>query len=111
MTMTGDRYILAGKHDHDRLRVISEIHDGRTRELLARAGLTQGHRFVEFGCGLGYVTRKGGEFGGPIAKNHGTEGMEALYAELGLGAAALASSPASWEPCSTSQACGAASAA
>ncbi|MCT2559723.1 aspartate--tRNA ligase [Tsuneonella sp. YG55] len=37
-------------------------------------------------AGLGYVTRKGGEFGGPIAKNHGTEGMEALYADLGLGA-------------------------
>ncbi|WP_324076262.1 MAG: aspartate--tRNA ligase [Erythrobacter sp.] len=36
-------------------------------------------------AGLGYVTRKGGEFGGPIAKNHGTEGMAALYAELGLG--------------------------
>ena len=36
-------------------------------------------------AGLGYVTRKGGEFGGPIAKNHGTEGMDALYAELGLG--------------------------
>jgi aspartyl-tRNA synthetase len=35
--------------------------------------------------GLGYVTRKQGEFGGPIAKNHGTEGMEALYAALGLG--------------------------
>ena len=36
-------------------------------------------------AGLGYVTRKGGEFGGPIAKNHGNEGMEKLYAELGLG--------------------------
>ena len=36
-------------------------------------------------AGLGYVTRKGGEFGGPIAKNHGSEGMEKLYAELGLG--------------------------
>ncbi|MGX7926388.1 aspartate--tRNA ligase [Tsuneonella sp. HG094] len=36
-------------------------------------------------AGLGYVTRKGGEFGGPIAKNHGPEGMEQLYAELGLG--------------------------
>jgi aspartyl-tRNA synthetase len=31
------------------------------------------------------VTREGGEFGGPIAKNHGNEGMEALYAALGLG--------------------------
>ncbi len=36
-------------------------------------------------AGLGYVTRKAGEFGGPIAKNHGREGMEAIYAELGLG--------------------------
>ncbi len=36
-------------------------------------------------AGLGYVTRKGGEFGGPIAKNHGADGMEALYAALGLG--------------------------
>jgi aspartyl-tRNA synthetase len=36
-------------------------------------------------AGLGYVTRKGGEFGGPIAKNHGEEGMAAIYAQLGLG--------------------------
>jgi aspartyl-tRNA synthetase len=36
-------------------------------------------------AGLGYVTRKGGEFGGPIAKNHGPENMEKIYAELGLG--------------------------
>jgi aspartyl-tRNA synthetase len=36
-------------------------------------------------AGLGYVTRKGGEFGGPIAKNHGDEGMAAIYAQLGLG--------------------------
>ena len=36
-------------------------------------------------AGLGYVTRKGGEFGGPIAKNHGPENMEKIYTELGLG--------------------------
>jgi aspartyl-tRNA synthetase len=36
-------------------------------------------------AGLGYVTRKGGEFGGPIAKNHGEEAMVTLYAALGLG--------------------------
>lgn len=36
-------------------------------------------------AGLGYVTRKGGEFGGPIAKNHGEEGMVKLYEALGLG--------------------------
>ena len=59
MSTIGDRYILtgSGRSDHDRLRVISEIHDGRTSELLLRAGFVPGHRFVEFGCGLGYVTR------------------------------------------------------
>ncbi|ODT01674.1 MAG: aspartate--tRNA ligase [Erythrobacter sp. SCN 62-14] len=36
-------------------------------------------------AGLGYVTRKAGEFGGPIAKNHGPDRMAELYAELGLG--------------------------
>ena len=36
-------------------------------------------------AGLGYVTRKGGEFGGPIAKNHGPEKMAALFDALGLG--------------------------
>lgn len=58
MPTIGDRYVLgAGRSDHDRLKVISDIHDLRTRELLVRAGLTAGHRFVEFGCGLGYVAR------------------------------------------------------
>ncbi|MEO6716314.1 MAG: aspartate--tRNA ligase [Novosphingobium sp.] len=36
-------------------------------------------------AGLGYVTRKAGEFGGPIAKNHGEAGMLALYEAMGLG--------------------------
>jgi aspartyl-tRNA synthetase len=36
-------------------------------------------------AGLGYVTRKSSEFGGPIAKNHGEEGMKALYDAIGLG--------------------------
>ena len=36
-------------------------------------------------AGLGYVTQKGGELGGPIAKNHGDEGMRKLIAELGIG--------------------------
>jgi len=57
MKSVGDKYILPGQSDHDRLRVISEIHDGATRELLTLAGLSRGSRFVEFGCGLGYVTR------------------------------------------------------
>lgn len=36
-------------------------------------------------AGLGYVTRKQGEFGGPIAKNHGADKMAALFDRLGLG--------------------------
>ncbi len=36
-------------------------------------------------AGLGYATRKGGEWGGPIAKNHGSDKMDALAAELGTG--------------------------
>ena len=36
-------------------------------------------------AGLGYATRKGGEWGGPIAKNHGIEGMDRLAEGMGLG--------------------------
>ncbi len=36
-------------------------------------------------AGLGYATRKGGEWGGPIAKNHGTEGMDKIAQQLGIG--------------------------
>ena len=36
-------------------------------------------------AGLGYATRKGGEWGGPIAKNHGEEGMAQIAEAMGLG--------------------------
>jgi aspartyl-tRNA synthetase len=36
-------------------------------------------------AGLGYATRKAGEWGGPIAKNHGEEGMNRLAETMGLG--------------------------
>jgi aspartyl-tRNA synthetase len=36
-------------------------------------------------AGLGYINIKGGEAGGPIAKNHGPEATAALIAALGLG--------------------------
>ena len=36
-------------------------------------------------AGLGYATRKSGEWGGPIAKNHGAEGMDKIAAAMGLG--------------------------
>jgi SAM-dependent methyltransferase len=58
MSAHGDKYVLdSGQSGHARLQVISEIHDDRTRALLLDAGLEAGHRYVEFGCGLGYVTR------------------------------------------------------
>ena len=36
-------------------------------------------------AGLGYITQKNGEFGGPIAKNHGEDATRILVASLGLG--------------------------
>jgi aspartyl-tRNA synthetase len=36
-------------------------------------------------AGLGYVTRKEGAFGGPIAKNHGEEAMARIFDALALG--------------------------
>ena len=36
-------------------------------------------------AGLGYATRKAGEWGGPIAKNHGEDRMTAMADALGLG--------------------------
>ncbi len=36
-------------------------------------------------AGLGYATRKGGEWGGPIAKNHGDEGMNRIAEATALG--------------------------
>jgi len=54
----GDRYIYsASRTDHDRLRMLCEIHDPYTHELLRRAGLGPAHKFLEMGCGLGYVSR------------------------------------------------------
>jgi len=36
-------------------------------------------------AGLGYLTQKNGEAGGPIAKNHGDDATRKLIADLGLG--------------------------
>ena len=44
-------------------------------------GWAQGEGYA----GLGYITQKGGELGGPIAKNHGEDATRALVAALGLG--------------------------
>ncbi|MEQ1884425.1 MAG: methyltransferase domain-containing protein [Bryobacteraceae bacterium] len=58
MSTFGDNYLLAsGRTGHDRLRMLCEIHDPHTRQLLRNAGLGPAHRYMEFGCGLGYVAR------------------------------------------------------
>src|SRR5271170_5804860 len=83
MATIGDKYLLgSGRNDHDRLRVISAIHDDRTRELLKRAGLASGHRFVEFGCGLGYVTRWAASEGADATGIDLNEDNVAVAAEL-----------------------------
>jgi len=58
MSSFGDQYILSsGRDGQARLRMLCDIHDPTTRALLQQAGLTRTHRYVEFGCGLGFVAR------------------------------------------------------
>ena len=84
----GDNYILPGKDDHDRLRTISDLHDERTHTLLHRAGFAPGCRFVEFGCGLGYVTRwaaaEGAAATGIDVNDEQVQACRALAREAGL---------------------------
>src|SRR5215469_4904532 len=84
MSTIGDKYLLgSGRSDHERLRVISAIHDDRTRELLRKAGFVSGQRFVEVGCGLGYVTRWAASEG---ANATGIDLNEDSLAVAGIGA-------------------------
>ena len=54
----GDQYALAaGKAGHDRLRLLCELHDPATHRLLQKVGVGPGKSFVEFACGLGYISR------------------------------------------------------
>jgi SAM-dependent methyltransferase len=88
MKLVGDKYILPGKEDHDRLRTISELHDERTHALLRRAGFAGKGRFVEFGCGLGYVSRwaaaEGADATGIDANDDQVDACRALAREAGL---------------------------
>jgi len=93
MISVGDKYILPGRDDHDRLRMISEIHDARTQALLKRAGLSAQSRFVEFGCGLGYVTRwaaaEGAHATGIDVNEEQVAACQALAREAGLARASF----------------------
>lgn len=58
MKSFGDGYILSsGRDGHERLRLLCDVHDPFSRRLLLDAGLGPGKTFVEFGCGLGHVSR------------------------------------------------------
>ena len=58
MERFGDGYILSsGRDGHERLRLLCEVHDPFSRRLLLDAGLGPGMAFVEFGCGLGSISR------------------------------------------------------
>ncbi|MGE0359843.1 MAG: class I SAM-dependent methyltransferase [Vicinamibacterales bacterium] len=58
MPSHGDNYVLkADRSGHGRLRMICLVHDSDSRELLRKAGLAPGFRTVEFGCGLGTISR------------------------------------------------------
>ena len=58
MNWFGDGYILSpGRDGHERLRLLCEVHDPFSRRLLLDAGLGPGKTLVEFGCGLGHVSR------------------------------------------------------
>ena len=53
----GDYVLSSGRDGHQRLRLLCEIHDPHSRRLLLRAGLRAGDSLVEFGCGLGSISR------------------------------------------------------
>ena len=52
-----DYVLSSGRDGHSRLKLLSEVHDPHTRRLLLRAGLGPESSLVEFGCGLGSVSR------------------------------------------------------
>src|SRR5262245_45788132 len=57
MSMESTRYILAtGAREVERLRLLQEAYGPQSQALFRRAGLREGMRVVEFGCGSGNTT-------------------------------------------------------
>lgn len=55
--MVVERYVLAtGSEGEERLAVVNEVHGPDTRAFVLRAGLTQGMRVADIGCGIGTVS-------------------------------------------------------
>lgn len=58
MERFGGNYILSsGRDGHERLRLLCTLHDPFSQTLLLDAGLCPGKTLVEFGCGLGCISR------------------------------------------------------
>jgi SAM-dependent methyltransferase len=57
MSTDSDRYILAtGANDVERLRLLEEVYGPQSQALFRRAGLREGMRVVEIGCGSGNMS-------------------------------------------------------
>jgi ubiquinone/menaquinone biosynthesis C-methylase UbiE len=58
MSTESDRYVLAtGAQEVERLRLLQEAYGPQSQALFRRAGLHEGLRVVEIGCGSGNMTR------------------------------------------------------
>lgn len=50
-------YVLGfGEQGQERLAILNELFESTSRDLLLKAGLTQGKKILEIGCGTGNMT-------------------------------------------------------
>lgn len=68
------RYVLAtGEEGAERLRIVQNVHGPDTERLLLRAGLAQGMKVVDIGCGIGIITCWMAEHVGPTGAAYGID--------------------------------------
>src|SRR3954462_6227890 len=69
-----DPYVLAtGAAAVRRLHVLHNIYSPAGQRILRQAGLTEGMRVADFGCGVGVVTRMLAEMVGPLGNVTGID--------------------------------------
>lgn len=77
-TAKPDTYILAtGESAAWRLRLLQSIYGASTRALLLRAGLWEGQRAADLGCGIGSVSQVMAQIVGPTGSVVGVDGSAA----------------------------------
>lgn len=68
------RYVLAtGEEGAERLRVVQSVHGPDTERLLLRAGLSQGMKVADIGCGIGTISCWMAEQVGPTGAVYGID--------------------------------------